>query len=158
MPANPAREELLRALGFLLEEAFPGHPRPGNAFLDSGTGWRETLDDVTAARASRPLVAGGTTIAGHVEHTRFYMRMMREFMQGRTERVDWSRSWLVSEVGAEQWRALRDELLLEYEQVLELVRNVDAWDEDQIVTAFGLVAHSAYHLGAVRQMLLVVEG
>lgn len=156
MPDSPSRNDLLGALEFLLEETFPGHPQPGNAYLDSGTGWRDTLANVTAAQASRPLVPGGTTIAGHVEHTRFYLEVLREFMQGRTERVDWSSSWLVSEVDEARWRELRGELLEEYERVLALARRTDAWDEDAIGGAFGLVAHSAYHLGAVRQMLKAV--
>ncbi len=91
-----------------------------------------------------------------MEHTRFYLQMMREFLLGRTERVDWSLSWLVTEVDEERWLALQGELLEEQRRVLELARARDVWDEDAIVTLFGLVAHSAYHLGAVRQMRKVV--
>ncbi len=156
MHTASSSEHILGALEFLLEETFPGHPEPGNAFLDSGTGWAHTLDAVTHTQASSPLVPGGTTIAGHVEHTRFYLQMMREFLQGRTERVDWSRSWLVTDVTEERWLELREELHEEHRRVLELARQVTEWDEDTIATYFGLVAHSAYHLGAVRQMSKVV--
>ena len=90
MSDAPAREHIFDALAFLLEETFPGHPQPGNAYLDSGTGWRHSLEGVDHTQASRSFVPGGTTM--------------------------------------------------------------DVWDEDAIVTMFGLIAHSAYHLGAVRQM------
>jgi hypothetical protein len=149
-------EHLLEALLFLMEETFEGHPQPGNAYLDSGTGWVDTLAGIDAERASQPAVPGGTTIAGHLEHTRYYMAVLREFMTGRTEPVDWAASWLVRDVDAEQWEALKWALTAEARETKEFLRRVDEWNGDTVGGAVGLLAHCAYHLGAVRQMMRVV--
>ena len=149
---------LLEALDFLLEETFPGHPQPGNAFLDSGTSWWHTLDSISAEEASSAIVPGGTTIAGHLAHASFYLRIFREFDLGRTDPVDWDESWQVKQVDEEQWRALRKELDQEYQSVLSLIKERPGdWPTDRIGGAFGMVAHSAYHLGAIRQMVQVVR-
>lgn len=153
MTDSITKSALLGALAFLLEEALPGHREPGNVFLDSGTGWRATLETVTHNQASTPTVPGGTTIAGHVEHTRYYLQVVREFIQGRTEPVDWSESWRVSEVSEQDWSKLQSELIAEHDRVMALAQNSDDWDEDLIASMFGMVAHCAYHLGAVRQMI-----
>lgn len=148
-----ARTALLDALAFLLEETLPGHSEPGNVFLDSGTGWRATLQTITHTQASETTVSGGTTIAGHVEHTRYYLQVVREFIHGRTEPVDWSDSWLVTGISEEDWPVLQAELIAEHDRVMDLARTADDWDEDLIASLFGMVAHCAYHLGAVRQMM-----
>lgn len=153
MTDSITKSALLGALAFLLEEALPGHSEPGSVFLDSGTGWRATLETVTHHQASTPTVPGGTTIAGHVEHTRYYLQVAREFIQGRTEPVDWTESWQVSEVSEHDWSRLQSELIAEHDSVMALARNSDDWDEDLIASMFGMVAHCAYHLGAVRQMI-----
>ena len=61
MTDSITKSALLGALAFLLEEALPGHSEPGSVFLDSGTGWRATLETVTHHQASTPTVPGGTT-------------------------------------------------------------------------------------------------
>jgi hypothetical protein len=44
-----------------------------------------------------------------------------------------------------------------YGRVLALTRSFDAWEgEGQISGALAVLAHSAYHLGAIRQALRVV--
>lgn len=153
MTDSTAKTALLGALAFLLEETLPGHSEPGNVYLDSGTGWRATLEPVTHNQASIPTVPGGTTIAGHVEHTRYYLQAIREFVQGRTEPVNWSDSWQVREISEQDWLKLKSELIAEHDRVMALAQNSDDWDEDLIASMFGMVAHCAYHLGAVRQMI-----
>jgi hypothetical protein len=153
MADHPSSHDVVESISYLFEETFENHPTPGNAFLDAGTGFLATLHDITAEQASRRLVHGGTTIAGHVEHTLFYLRVAQEFWDGRTEKVDWRESWLVTEVSPEEWDDLRHRLELEYRKVADRIRANDLWDSDRIGGAFGLMAHCAYHLGAVRQMM-----
>ena len=157
MPDPIARTDLLAALMFLMEETFEGHPKPGNYYLDSGTGWSATLAGIDAETASRPVVDGGTTIAGHVEHTRFYLGVFRDFAAGRTEPVDWAESWLVSRVSEEEWASLKRRLTEESEAVRSLIRDAEEWDEDALTAAIGMISHCAYHLGAARQMVRVVR-
>lgn len=158
MAENANVEDILQALDFLLEESFPGHPQPGNAFLDSGTSWQQTLESVTAGEASTSVVPGGTSIAAHLAHAIYYLRVFQDFDAGRREPVDWELSWTVRHVNEESWEVLREELDQEYQAVLRTVRErPEEWSYERIGAAFGAVAHSAYHLGAVRQMIKVIR-
>jgi hypothetical protein len=57
---------------------------------------------------------------------------------------------VVDEAG---WVTLRTGLRREYESLLVAVETHAAWDEDALGVAIGAVAHTAYHLGAIRQRL-----
>ena len=39
-----------------------------------------------------------------------------------------------------------------YENVLRCIAGIDDWTEDRTGMAIGMVAHTAYHLGAIRQI------
>jgi hypothetical protein len=56
----------------------------------------------------------------------------QEFWDGRTEKVDWRESWVVTEVSPEEWEDLRHRLELEYRKVAERIRANDHWDSDRI--------------------------
>ena len=51
------------------------------------------------------------------------------------------------------WVALRTTLRRAYESLLVAVSSHRNWNEDAVGTAFGAIAHAAYHLGAMRQRL-----
>ena len=51
------------------------------------------------------------------------------------------------------WATLRARLRDEYETLLVAVETHAMWDEDALGMAVGAVAHTAYHLGAIRQRL-----
>ena len=153
-----AQAELLEAfrnnLDFLLEETFESPARPaGNAYLDRSAGWFPTLDGLTAEQASRSLVAGGTTIAGHVEHARFYLEVMLRYAAGTAEQVDWDESWRAREVTEERWRELKDAFAESCKRLEAELAEVDSWGDHEVGAAMAALMHSAYHLGAVRQLM-----
>ncbi len=51
------------------------------------------------------------------------------------------------------WAALRTRLREEYDRLVVAVEMHARWDEDALGVALGAVAHTAYHLGAIRQRL-----
>ena len=59
----------------------------------------------------------------------------------------------MSVVDEAAWVALRTGLRREYEGLLVAVETHAAWDEDALGVAIGAIAHTAYHLGAIRQRL-----
>jgi hypothetical protein len=59
----------------------------------------------------------------------------------------------VSTVDDVEWAAFRARLRDEYEQLLVAVTTLAQWDEDALGMAMGAIAHTAYHLGAIRQRL-----
>lgn len=144
-------KHFVEGVAYLLRETFEGSP-PGqaSAYLDRGVGVFATLDNLSAEAASREF--HGTTIAAQTEHAKFYLDRLCEYINGRTEPVNWDDSWLIETVNETEWDALRASVRTSYENTLRHLAEERAWSEMQIGMAIGLVAHSAYHLGAIRQI------
>lgn len=140
----------------LMIETFESPPARSSAYLDQRAGLFETLAAITAATASRSAAAGGTTVAAHTAHVRFYLDALLGFMGGRTEPVDWRESWQVEGVTSEAWSALQVELRAAYDRVRATLADVASWDDDAVADALAMLVHTAYHLGAIRQLLRVV--
>ena len=145
------RAQFVEAVAYLLRETFEGSP-PGqpSAFLDRGVGFFATLDELSADAASSEF--HGTTVAAQTEHAKFYLDRLCEFINGRTASVNWEDSWLIETVNDDEWSALRKSVAKSYEGVLRCLADVDSWNEQQTGMAVGMVAHTAYHLGSIRQI------
>lgn len=145
------KDDFLRDVLYILRETFEGSPEgEGSAYLDRGIGILPTLGKLSAEQASAD--SGGATIAAHAEHAKFYLDRICEFMKGRTEKVNWEQSWLIETVNESEWDALRDAVRKSYENVLRTFAEIETWNGDAIGEAIAIIAHSAYHLGAIRQM------
>lgn len=149
------KDDFLKDILVILRETFEGSPEgEGSAYLDRGIGIFNTLEKLSAEQVSRD--AGGATIATHTEHAKFYLDRICEFMKGRTEKVNWEQSWLIETVNETEWNALRDAVRKSYENVLLTFAEIETWNQDNIGDAVAIIAHSAYHLGAIRQMAKAV--
>jgi hypothetical protein len=129
-------------------------------YLDRGTSLFETLEKISAQEASRPVSARCACIAAQVEHVRFYLRALLErFLQQKTSgKIDWPASWQRKGVTPDEWEALKRELRETHQSVLAAVKSRDVWEgEDDIGAALAILAHTAYHLGEIRQALCVVR-
>lgn len=143
--------EFVETVAFLLRETFEGSPEgESSAYLDRGAGLFNTLAPIHHEAASREF--HGTTIAAQTEHAKFYLDRLCEFINGRTERVNWEDSWLIDTVNAQEWETLREMVRVSYENTLRCLASVERWTEDEVGMAIGMVAHTAYHLGAIRQL------
>ena len=61
-------------------------------------------------------------------------------------------------VTGEEWQAIQDELRINYERIQTLIKSAPAWPtESEIAGAIAVVAHSAYHLGEIRQALCILR-
>ncbi len=67
--------------------------------------------------------------------------------------ADWNGSWQRASVTDEQWRLLRDNLRKEADIWREAVVVKKEWDDISAAGALSSIAHTAYHLGAIRQIL-----
>ncbi len=153
-----AEEDFTENLFTLLKETFEGPPpKTASAFLDQGCGLFQTVGQLTAEDASRPGWPGGTTIAAHCAHMKFYLDVLHRYMQGPIESADWKQSWLVQTVTPEEWEALKRGLRGAYDAVSEALRSAESWGERNIGSAMAIIAHTAYHLGAVRQLVRVLN-
>ena len=145
------------ALRDLLDETFDnvqGH------YLDKGTSLFETLADITAAEASVPVGGKCPTLAAQVKHTAFYLEVVdRSVRDPNTPRADWDEIWrTVSSVTPDEWEAIKTELRTRYNGILKLIEDMPAWSsEAEIGGAIAVIAHTAYHLGEIRQALCTLK-
>lgn len=146
------KDAFLKSILYLFRETFEGSPEgEGSAYLDRGVGIFATLEKLSAEDVSREV--NKTTIAAQTEHAKFYLDRLCEFMNGRTERVNWEQSWLIETVNAEEWDALREGVRKSYEGTLRCFAGIEDWSEDNVGMSMGMLAHTAYHLGAIRQIM-----
>jgi hypothetical protein len=146
-----AREDFLKDVLVILRETFEGSPEgEPSAYLDRGIGFISTLEKLSAEQASKE--TGGTTIAAQTEHAKFYLDRLSEFMTGRTENVNWEQSWLIETVNETEWDALREAVKKSYENVLRTIAGIETWDGSNVGDPIAIIAHTAYHLGAIRQL------
>ena len=155
MNTDIAKDAFLKSILYLLRETFEGSPEgQGSAYLDHGVGIFKTLETLSAEQVSRAV--NSTSVAAQLEHAKFYLDRLCEFMTGRTEKVNWEQSWLIDEVNEAEWDALRDSARKSYENTLRCLAGIEDWSEDNVGMAMGMLAHTAYHLGAIRQIAKAV--
>ena len=151
-----------RALVKMLEEIFEGPPGEWAFVLNPGDpGLLRQLDSITAEEASRRPMAGKTTIAAHVDHVQFGLAILNRWAAGDAnawEGADWNASWQRTTVSEEQWRVVRGGLRAEAEKWRAVVSSRTDWDDLAASAALSTAAHTAYHLGAIRQILAAVNG
>ena len=150
-------QEVKATLLEVLDEAFEhGH----GIFLDEGTTFLETLEQIDAATASRRAGPKCATIAAHVAHATFYLDVAARYTTVTPPgKVDWMEIWrTVSEVSPQRWNELKAGLRRAYGDLLERLKSEEAWSSaDTWSEVMGIVAHTAYHLGAVRQAYRAVK-
>ena len=144
----------------LFRETFEGSGGGGSHYIDgrSRGSFLETLSGVDHVLASTPLTSGGATIAAHTEHTRYYLRTLRRFidLEGNVQ-TDWPGSWRIRDVTALEWLELKLKLEDEYRATLAHLERMTTWDDEPIGGFLSMLAHSAYHLGAVRLIAVTLR-
>ena len=157
MAQQIALESFTKALSALLDETFE---RVHGIYLDRGTSLFETLETISAEEASRPVSATCASIAAQVEHVRFYLEVLGRYARGEAVgKVDWAASWQLTTVTPEEWDALKGRLRDTHRDILAVVGDARTWeDENAIGGSMAIVAHTAYHLGEIRQALCTIKG
>jgi hypothetical protein len=141
----------------LLREALEAPQVQATYFVDNrpGAGLFGAIEGLSAAEASRPIA--GTSIASHVHHVCFALSDSSAWIQGDRSPRDWSESWQVHTVDGAAWEELQQRLRREYEGLLGVIESHAVSSEDAFGGAIGAIAHTAYHLGAIRQKLAVAS-
>ena len=156
MPKQIPISEVARGFQFLLVETFENVQ---GAYLDKGTSLFETLADISAADASQPM-GDCATIAAHVAHVTYYLRVLEDRMFGRDlSYVNWDEIWgIVSGVTEAEWEAMIADLRRTYERIKSHLDEAESWGGiTELSSMLGIIAHSAYHLGEIRQMTCHLE-
>jgi hypothetical protein len=150
-------EHFTKALLLLLEETFDS---VYGLYLDKGTSLFETLATITADEASIPIGKGCASLAAQVSHVSFYLDVLDRVVRNpELPKVDWNEIWsTVSRVTPDEWAGIQEELRSNYGRILALVKDAPAWpSEREIAGAIAVVAHTAYHLGEIRQALCILR-
>lgn len=161
---------VIDAVSALFTEAFEGPPDAAHTWFtdnEPGSGLFGTLDRLTAAEASTPpggaeaseaTGAPGATVAAHVEHLRWSLALSNALARGERPAADWEESWSVRAVDAPEWDRLREALRSEYRAMRDDMRSRADLPAALVTPGIALVAHAAYHLGAIRQLARALRG
>lgn len=138
----------------LLRETFEGERAKGEGtqYLDHDSGIRSTLSRITAEQASRR-VDGHPSIAAHARHMNFHLRVASEWIRGDHSRRDWPGSFEPQSVTDEEWAGIQQDLEASR---TELIRELESLSPERFLeegAGMGAIAHLAYHLGAIRQLM-----
>ncbi len=159
------RTWLSGTLEVLKEAVEGGVPGQGTAFLDgtkadgSGNhGLLATLAGLSAAQASDPTVLG-LSAAAHAAHLAYHMEVVVRWENGERGPFDWKASFQPGTVDEPAWTALQRRVESAYGALVELAQRPTDWDDEEKGAAGGVagaLAHVAYHLGAIRQLVKLV--
>ena len=153
MSAQIPVEHFKKSLFACLEETFSS---VRGIYLDKGTTLYETLETVSAAEASRAISTNSATIAAQVEHVRFYLDVLDDYLRTGVEKTsNWREIWeTVSSVTPDEWEDVKRRLKESHARVLSTLESFAGWDGTHGLTAaLGVLVHTAYHLGGIRQAL-----
>lgn len=158
-PQRPWMPGLLFVLKEAVEGGSPGQP---TSFLDgtsadgSGNhGLIATLAGLSAVQASTPTDLG-LSVAAHAAHSAYHMEVIVRWVQGDRGPFDWKGSFGSGTVTPQEWTTLQARVRAAYEGVVALAQqppNPGESEEDAAGGLAGGIAHVAYHLGAVRQLV-----
>jgi hypothetical protein len=157
LPDSVLVQHFTRELFEIFDETFE-HVR--GIYLDPGTSLFETLATISAAEASRPVSIRCASLAAQVAHVRFYIDTLSTYMRGENPgKVDWGEIWrTVEAVTPEQWAESQRQLKTSYQALRELMTTFTTWEgENEIAGALAVLAHTAYHLGEIRQALCTIQ-
>lgn len=151
-------EVFKQSLVLLLPEVFGVTDAPHGYILDNGqSGLLGTLDRVDAATASARLRPGNETVASHTNHIHFLVDLHNRFERGEQPHADWAGSWTNQVVDDATWAALRADLRAAYDTVMSRLEQRQEWPDEGVSAYIMLVAHCAYHLGEIRQILTSLQ-
>lgn len=148
-------------LSSMLTEIFNGPPgQEAYVFSPGDLGLLRQLDTIDAQSASTKPPWGKPPIVAHVDHLYSGLAVLNKWFAGDPNPfagVDWNAAWQRTTITEGEWRAMRDSLKREVETWKTAVAARTDWDPPTAAAALSTAAHTAYHIGVVRQILAAVK-
>jgi hypothetical protein len=117
------------------------------------------LDNLSAEQASTPPAPGRRSVAAHAGHLLFSLDAATRRLRGENPELDWDASWNSSAVTSAEWDRLRRDLRAELERLQQVIlEHRGDWEPMALKGIIATVGHTAYHLGAIRQILPAARG
>ena len=147
------REQLL----LILDEAFPHPSKQWTYFTDDNpdSGLFGMLTNINAEEASK--VIGSSSIAANVYHIIFSIYVSAKWISGDNSPVDWNKSWELTAADKNKWREIQEELKISYQKLRSSIETADLSKPEITGGAIGTLAHVAYHMGSIKQKIIVVK-
>lgn len=143
------------SLTTLFAEIMNGSPGRGGFLLNGGDpGLLHSLDRLSAEDASA-VHSDGASIAAHADHLLYGLGLFNRWADGEENpwaSADWTQSWHRGQVDAAGWEALRQDLRRASARWLDALGEEREVSEIELSGMIGSIAHTAYHMGAIRQM------
>lgn len=154
-------KDVAQSLSGLFAELTNGVPESGGFILNAGdAGLHASLARLTADEASQS-VAGGATIAAHIQHVRYGLSLMNRWAaEGDNPFADarWGDAWTITAVDAARWDEIRTGLQSETTRWLEQLGTAREAQGIEVTGMIASIAHLAYHIGAIRQISRTARG
>lgn len=137
----------------ILDEAFDRPPTSWSHFTDGDgqSGYFGTLDSIDFQDAVRSI--SGNSIAAQTQHVLFVIRVANDLLSGSAGAPDaerWRQSWFINDIDSKAWDRMRDEVRTGYGDLRRSIRDASIDDDETLANIVGVIAHVAYHLGAIR--------
>ena len=153
MAKSISQDIFISQINPLLDETFE---QVMGIYLDKGTSLFETLQQISAVQATTPVSTGCASLAAKVKHVIFFINVSERYIFTEDDfQVDWQEVWRTTrEVTPAEWDSLRDELKSAYKHLRERIDAIENWNAERpLGGVIALIAHSAYHLGEIRQVV-----
>jgi hypothetical protein len=146
----------------MYRETFEGAVRPNWHWIVSGPAEASVLGSLAslAAEEAYALPAPGRpSIASHAAHLKFTLELTLKRLHGENPTPDWQSSFQVGEESPAAWEQLQRELHAAYDGVLAYFDRqrdlpISEWVPIHVAGLAAMIGHNAYHLGAIRQIML----
>ena len=150
-----------QAIATVLNEILNGSdPKTGWLLNPGDAGLLRSLDALSAEQASAAPSGGGAPIAAHVDHLRYGLGLLNRWSRGENpfDDADWGASWRLGPVSDSEWAGLRRDLRQAAKEWQRGFGELLDVDPDGWTGAIASAAHTAYHLGAIRQINSAARG
>jgi len=154
--------ELTPTLIDMYRETFEGEVKPNWCWIVSGPAEASVIGSLAGLTADKAYAAPGPgrkSIAAHAAHLKYALELMLKRLHGENPPGEWERSFDVGEPSPAAWKQLQQDLRTAYDGVLAFFDQkrdepISDWQPIHVVGLAAMIGHNAYHLGAVRQLML----
>jgi uncharacterized damage-inducible protein DinB len=147
----------------IFRESFEG-VKPGHQYtwyVQGKEAILDVLDTLTAEQASRPIAGAKATIGAHANHLCYFLHLFNVNNRGEEEKGDWEGSWKIQQFDEEAWKDVAARTRAEYEEASRWYQSQTTSDtdleKDNAEYMIANIAHAAYHLGAMRALIPLIQ-
>jgi len=154
-------EDAIAQLLAILDEAFDKPPGEWHHFTDASpdSGYFATLAKLSPVEANQ--VVAGTSVAAQVSHVSFVLETATSLLRGTSEPprlAEWQDSWETAKLDDLTWQQLQRELRGTFGGFRDSIQSHASSNHKAFGSAIGTIAHTAYHLGSIKQKIAVLKG